>query len=95
MAGTGSSRVRASCAWRFADRGSQDRACTSSILKPATSRCCTSSNRTLLNNRLNDGFVDSQGFLWFGSMDDNEEEPSGALYQLNDTAAFAAIRATW
>jgi sugar lactone lactonase YvrE len=37
------------------------------------------------NNRLNDGFVDSEGFLWFGSMDDNEEEPSGALYQLNAT----------
>jgi sugar lactone lactonase YvrE len=36
------------------------------------------------NNRLNDGFVDSEGFLWFGSMDDNEEEPSGALYQLAD-----------
>jgi sugar lactone lactonase YvrE len=36
------------------------------------------------NNRLNDGFVDSEGFLWFGSMDDNEEEPSGALYQLHD-----------
>jgi D-xylonolactonase len=36
------------------------------------------------NNRLNDGFVDSQGFLWFGSMDDNEAEPSGALYQLGD-----------
>jgi D-xylonolactonase len=36
------------------------------------------------NNRLNDGFVDSEGFLWFGSMDDNEEDPSGALYQLGD-----------
>jgi len=36
------------------------------------------------NNRLNDGFVDSEGFLWFGSMDDNEEDPSGALYQLSD-----------
>ena len=36
------------------------------------------------NNRLNDGFVDSEGFLWFGSMDDNEEDPSGALYQLDD-----------
>ena len=35
------------------------------------------------NNRLNDGFVDAEGFLWFGSMDDNEEEPSGALYQLH------------
>jgi len=40
------------------------------------------------NNRLNDGFVDSQGFLWFGSMDDNEEEPSGALYQLNDSGCI-------
>lgn len=37
------------------------------------------------NNRLNDGFVDSEGFLWFGSMDDNEEEPSGALYQLHES----------
>jgi sugar lactone lactonase YvrE len=46
------------------------------------------------NNRLNDGFVDSQGFLWFGSMDDNEEEPSGALYQLNDTGCIRRIRAT-
>ena len=34
------------------------------------------------NNRLNDAFVDSEGFLWFGSMDDTEEDPSGALYQL-------------
>jgi D-xylonolactonase len=40
------------------------------------------------NNRLNDGFVDSEGFLWFGSMDDSEEEPSGALYQLNDTGCI-------
>jgi sugar lactone lactonase YvrE len=34
------------------------------------------------HNRLNDGFVDAQGYLWFGSMDDNEREPTGALYQL-------------
>jgi sugar lactone lactonase YvrE len=40
------------------------------------------------NNRLNDGFVDSEGFLWFGSMDDNEEDPSGALYQLNETGCL-------
>jgi len=40
------------------------------------------------NNRLNDGFVDSAGFLWFGSMDDTEEEPSGALYQLGDTGCI-------
>jgi D-xylonolactonase len=40
------------------------------------------------NNRLNDGFVDAEGFLWFGSMDDNEEEPSGALYQLGDAGCI-------
>jgi sugar lactone lactonase YvrE len=40
------------------------------------------------NNRLNDGFVDSEGFLWFGSMDDNELEPSGALYQLHDNGCI-------
>jgi sugar lactone lactonase YvrE len=34
------------------------------------------------HNRLNDGFVDADGYLWFGSMDDNEKEPTGALYQL-------------
>ena len=31
-------------------------------------------------NRLNDAFTDSQGRLWFGSMDDAEVEPSGKLY---------------
>lgn len=36
------------------------------------------------HNRLNDGFVDAQGWLWFGSMDDEESEPTGALYQLTD-----------
>jgi xylono-1,5-lactonase len=34
------------------------------------------------HNRLNDGYVDADGYLWFGSMDDNETEPTGALYQL-------------
>lgn len=36
----------------------------------------------LPGNRLNDGYVDTQGRLWFGSMDDAELEPSGALYRL-------------
>ncbi|MDE1146193.1 MAG: SMP-30/gluconolactonase/LRE family protein [Azospirillaceae bacterium] len=31
-------------------------------------------------NRLNDGFVDALGRLWFGSMHDAEEAPTGALY---------------
>jgi len=32
-------------------------------------------------NRLNDGFVDPEGGLWFGSMDDAEAARSGALYR--------------
>jgi sugar lactone lactonase YvrE len=34
-------------------------------------------------NRLNDAGVDTQGRLWFGSMDDDEEACSGALYRLD------------
>jgi D-xylonolactonase len=33
------------------------------------------------SNRLNDGAVDSAGRLWFGSMDDGEDQPSGMLYR--------------
>ena len=33
-------------------------------------------------NRLNDGYVDRSGALWFGSMDDAEREPSGQLYRV-------------
>jgi xylono-1,5-lactonase len=40
-------------------------------------------------NRLNDGYVDAEGHLWFGSMDDAETEPSGALYQLTDNGVHA------
>jgi sugar lactone lactonase YvrE len=36
-----------------------------------------------LNNRLNDGYVDPAGRLWFGSMDDGERELTGALYRLD------------
>lgn len=32
------------------------------------------------SNRLNDGVVDPQGRLWFGTMDDSERERSGAYY---------------
>ncbi|MCK5745057.1 MAG: SMP-30/gluconolactonase/LRE family protein, partial [Oricola sp.] len=31
-------------------------------------------------NRLNDGAVDAKGRLWFGSMDDSEQEETGAVY---------------
>lgn len=40
--------------------------------------------RDRARNRLNDGFVDPQGYLWFGSMDDDENEPTGALYHVGD-----------
>lgn len=36
----------------------------------------------LTGNRFNDGFVDGRGNLWFGSMDDAEEQASGSLYRL-------------
>ena len=32
-------------------------------------------------NRLNDGFVDASGRLWFGTMDNEHELPTGALYR--------------
>lgn len=35
-------------------------------------------------DRLNDGFVDASGRLWFGSMDDGEKALSGALYRLDE-----------
>ncbi|RAK51328.1 SMP-30/gluconolactonase/LRE family protein [Phenylobacterium deserti] len=36
-----------------------------------------------LDNRLNDGFVDARGRLWFGSMHDPEETLTGALYRFD------------
>ena len=36
-----------------------------------------------LDNRLNDGFVDGRGRLWFGSLHDGESYPTGALYRLD------------
>jgi D-xylonolactonase len=37
-------------------------------------------------NRFNDGHVDAQGTLWFGSMDDGEAEPTGVLYRFDGGA---------
>ncbi len=31
--------------------------------------------------RLNDGYVDGQGRLWFGTMDNDERDPAGALFR--------------
>jgi len=36
-------------------------------------------------NRFNDGFVDAAGRLWFGSMHDDEEHPTGKLYRFDGT----------
>lgn len=36
-----------------------------------------------LDNRINDGFVDCEGALWFGTMHDPETDPSGALYRFD------------
>ena len=41
------------------------------------------------DNRLNDGCVDAEGRLWFGSMDDNEAEASGCLYRLESNGPRA------
>jgi sugar lactone lactonase YvrE len=38
-------------------------------------------------NRFNDGHVDAAGRLWFGSMDDGEEDASGALYRYDGAVA--------
>ncbi|RZJ40079.1 MAG: SMP-30/gluconolactonase/LRE family protein [Brevundimonas sp.] len=35
-------------------------------------------------NRMNDGYVAPDGSLWFGSMDDSEEQKTGALYRWAD-----------
>jgi sugar lactone lactonase YvrE len=32
-------------------------------------------------NRLNDGYVDASGRLWFGTMDNEHEQPTGSLYR--------------
>jgi D-xylonolactonase len=39
------------------------------------------------DNRLNDGFVDRAGRLWFGSMHDPESAPTGVLYRLQPDGA--------
>ncbi|MCD2519028.1 SMP-30/gluconolactonase/LRE family protein [Massilia sp. G4R7] len=43
----------------------------------------------LPGNRFNDGHVDAGGNLWFGSMDDAQAAPSGALYRLGREGVLA------
>lgn len=35
------------------------------------------------HNRLNDGFADAAGRLWFGTMDNDEKDPTGSLYRFD------------
>ena len=37
------------------------------------------------HNRLNDAHVDAAGRLWFGTMDNDETDPTGALYRFDAT----------
>ena len=41
----------------------------------------------LPSNRLNDGTVDPSGRLWFGTMDNEEQAESGAIYRLGEDGA--------
>jgi len=43
----------------------------------------------LPGNRFNDGHVDAGGNLWFGSMDDGQAQPTGALYRLGSDGELA------
>lgn len=43
------------------------------------------------SNRLNDGCVDAQGRVWFGTMDDGEEKPTGAIYCVRQTESGLAV----
>lgn len=42
------------------------------------------------SNRTNDATVDATGRLWFGTMDDGESEPSGAIWCLNTNGLHPA-----
>lgn len=43
----------------------------------------------LPGNRFNDGYVDAGGNLWFGSMDDAQTAPTGALYRLDPQGSLS------
>lgn len=47
--------------------------------------------QALTANRLNDGYVDADGGLWFGSMDNGELEPSGSLYHLGRSGELCNV----
>ena len=46
-------------------------------------------------NRFNDGKVDRQGRFWAGTMDDREEQASGALYRLDPSLSWTRADADY
>jgi D-xylonolactonase len=46
---------------------------------------------SLPGNRLNDGYVDRQHSLWFGSMDNSQKATSGSLYRLRSNGELQAL----
>ena len=42
-------------------------------------------------NRFNDAKVDTAGRLWAGSMDNNETDPTGALYRIDSDGSFRSM----
>jgi len=55
------------------------------FLAPASLARTHQPEPTLPGNRLNDAYTDPDGQLWFGSMDDAEQAPSGSLYCVEAT----------
>lgn len=47
----------------------------------------------LPGNRLNDGTVGPDGRLWFGTMDDGEDQPTGHIYRLDPGPRTVAVSA--
>lgn len=45
----------------------------------------------LPGNRFNDGYVDANGALWFGSMDNGEAQATGSLYRLDATGEMLSL----
>lgn len=45
-----------------------------------------------LNNRTSDGGIAPDGSFWFGTIDENEREPSGAYFRFGEDRTIAPIR---
>ena len=61
-------------------------------LDPLSIEKISSPEPHLPNNRLNDGALDAQGRLWFGTMDNGEEEKTGSVYRFDEHGLTAVER---